>query len=647
MFNQLRIPLTKKTGGFPGELETRVSSFLRDQVRSVKQSLDNLYNQRVIKWRKNYEGIPVEATREFPFHNASNLVVPIIAIHSDTLLARVMSAIIKTQPPWNARIVAGAMGNPKLQDASSALETFLSYVAYEPSELDLLRVYHEWMGETIRYGTSTLKCPIIREMEDYVLPGDGSGTGSPVFDTRVKYEGPRPEKIRFSDFGINPSAKTIDSANFKYHCIHLQKDDLEYRAYRGLYDKDAVEKIKNTPDRTTPDRVRQSQEQDAGVKTPSGYGWGEWDIHECWFRFRFDSQHYVKGIVWYHEKTNTILRLVYSGYPDDPFIGARLFYRDDAYHGYGFCEMLEPIADELSTMHNQRRDNVTVCTTKFFLVDPDSKLHEGYRIFPSAMLPGLKDEFEAIDMGQPASITIDEERMSLELADKRTGVSAPIQGTGSGFNTKRGIYTAMGTLSILQEGNTRTDLNITDMRDAHTRLGRMLCSQYKIAGLGDRAAQFGELTGKIEAALDAMAAGQVVLPITASTSSLNREVEKQNDIMISNLLNNHYARVTQMLQSAFQYMQDPRIGEDAKKAVGGYTIKAINGADFMMKSIMRHFGYDEVDRLVPDALPTGVGASATGGGTPAPTGGPSSQAPGPKGSGPGVSAPLSMPGQVM
>lgn len=616
MFEPRKIPLAKKAGGFPGELETRLLTFLRDQVRSIRQGLFTIHNERVIKWRKNYEGIPAQATREFPFHNASNLVVPIIAIHSDTLLARVMSAIIKVQPPWNVRVLAGFKDKPEFQEVGPALEQFLQYVAYEPTELDLYRVYHEWMGETIRYGTSVLKTPIVHEQEDYVLPGDGSGKGSIEYDTRTIYQGPRPEKIQFSDFGISPSAKTVDSANFKYHRIRLQKEQLEYRVYRGLYDKEAVERIKGNPDRTTVDRVRAEAERDSGAKTTSGYGWAEWDIYECWFRFRVDDTHYVRCIAWYHEKSHTILRAVFDNYPDSPFTAARLFYRDDAFHGYGFCEMLEPIADELSTMHNQRRDNVTVCTTKFFLVDPDSKLHQGYRIFPSAMLPGLKDELEAIDMGQPAQITIDEERLSLELAEKRTGVSGPIQGTGSGFNTKRGIYTAMGTMSLLQEGNTRTDLNITDMRDAHTRLGRLLCREYAVTGLGDRSIAFGDMGAKIEMALKALEAGQVVIPITAATSSVNREVEKQNDIMLSGLLNRHYSQIVQMMQMAGQYSGDMRIPEQVRQMVSNYTIRAMNAADYMMKSIMRHFGYDEIDRYVPDSIPIPPAGAASQGGQP-------------------------------
>src|SRR4051794_34518973 len=127
-----------------------------------------------MSWRRTYEAIPMETVRQFPWSGASNLVVPVVAIHSDTLLARVMAAIFKTTPLWVARLV-GKFGKEAV-DWQSCYEEFMQYVGIEPAELDLYRVYHEWFGEAIRYGTSVLKNPWIREMEDKVagVAGDGS-----------------------------------------------------------------------------------------------------------------------------------------------------------------------------------------------------------------------------------------------------------------------------------------------------------------------------------------------------------------------------------------------------------------------------------------------------------------------------------------
>lgn len=577
------------------DAEIRFKRYIQDRVRAIREGSRELFEDRFIKWRKAYEAVPAESVREFPWHNASNLVVPIVAIHSDTLLARVMSAVIKTKPLWIARVLGDALAGQ--EDVKSALEEYGSYVGLEPDELDLYRVYHEWFGEAIRYGTSVVKSPWLKQIEDtYVPAGDLSGRYEWL--RKTLYEGPRPEKIQFNRFGIPPSAKTIESADFKYHRVPLSRADLEERGYRGIYDPGAVATVLKFPDRQSPETVQRENESDAGVHTIAGYGFAEWDVYECYFRYRVDKSHFCRVIASYHEPSNTVLRAYYHYYPSEIFVAARLFYRDDMFHGYGFCETLGMLQEEVSEIHNQRRDNMTISNMKFFRANPDSKLHKGYRIYPGAMLPAEEGELEAMQMGAPVQGEIDSEQLTLQLAQNRSGVTSPMQGAGAGQNAKRGIYTAMGTLSVLQEGNTRTDLNITDIRYAHTKLGRLLYKQYAFLGKDSefnqaRLKSFGKMGELVKQALEAFAEGKIALPVYASTSSTNLEVEKQNDIMLSGVLTRHYQMVTQMLGQASSAFVQPEIKT--------YLNDAVKAANLLMKSIMRHFGYDEVDNYVPEA----------------------------------------------
>jgi hypothetical protein len=463
-------------------------------------------------------------------------------------------------------------------------------VALEPEELDLYRVEREWFSEVIKLGTSVLKIPWIKDQEDVMAPsGDGSGSAS--WGTRVNYEGPRPEKLRFEDFKYPVYKATLEEMNFKYHVVHLQRDELEERAFWKVYNSNVVTALLAQPDRTSPSNSQVQNEQSAKVSTMSGYGFAEWDICECHFKYRVDDNHIARVLVSYHEKTNQILRSYYHYYPGDIFIAGRLFYRDDMFPGMGFAETLGTFQEELSQIHNQRRDNMTIANMKAFRVDPDSPLNKGYRMYPGAMIPGKKDEIEPLDCGTPVQGEIDSERLSMDLADKRSGVSPPMQGSGSGTNTKRGIYTAMGTLSVIQEGNTRTDLNITDIRYAHTKLGRLLCKLYAKFGIGDREVMFGERGKQIKAALDAMMDGKLALPVYAATSSVNREIEKQNDLMLMGISERYHQTVAGMLQAASNPMTPP--------AIRDYTQKALQAANTLMQSVFRHFGYDEVDRLAP------------------------------------------------
>ena len=120
------IPVKLSTGA-----EDKLKAHLKMRILALEDGLRELHETKIVKWRKAYEATPREKTREFPFYNASNLVVPIIATFSDTLLARVMSAVLKTRPPWVAKI----FGTHKdiHDDVRTALEEFMEYVGIEPT----------------------------------------------------------------------------------------------------------------------------------------------------------------------------------------------------------------------------------------------------------------------------------------------------------------------------------------------------------------------------------------------------------------------------------------------------------------------------------------------------------------------------------
>jgi len=584
MITPVRIPLAVGS-----DTERRLRAFLRNAIRDRQRQLQPLYENRLVAWRQAYEAQPANAVRSFPFQNASNIVVPIIAIHADSLLARVMASVMKTRPMWNVKVL-GDIPDSTFGEARAMLEEFLEYVGVEPTELDLYQVYHEFFGETIRYGTSVLKCPQI-DLREEVATGV-AGNGSASFEERVVYNGPKPTKLAFQDFLIDESDKSTESSDFLAHIVRLRREELEERAFKGIYDRAAVNKVLLSPDRASPTTIETTKLSDAGVAPPGGEtNFAEFDIYECHFKYNWNG-HYCRCLVWYHEHSDTIVRAFFNYYPSCIFIASRLFFRDDLFHGYGFAEILGPFQEEISTIHNQRRDNYTVTTMSAFRVAPDSKLWKGYKLYPSAMLPADKDEIEPMPMGQPATFTIDEERLSLDLAERRSGVSPPQQGMGAGAFTKRGVYTAMGTLALMQDGNTRTDLNITDMRYAHTRLGRLLTQMYSEFGIGHRDVYFGQKGRLLEAALDLYQRKLLAIPVYASSASINREVEKQADMMLVNIQRMHFQTITQMMVQ----IANPGMPPEIKK----YLMDAMESSNMLMRVVFRHFEMDAVDRLAPD-----------------------------------------------
>lgn len=576
------------------EKEIGLKKFLRERILELKFGMSDLYERKIVKWTAAYEARPREETRQFPFQNASNLIVPIVAIHTDTLHAQVMAAIFKTRPIVVTKIF-GDIGK-EVDLLKDAYQEFMEYVCIEPQELDLYRVYNEGFREYIKYGTVTYKCPYEEKLRDFLLPG-GDGTGQKYISETI-YTGPRPEKLPFTGFYIPPTARGIDDAQFKAHKRVMNEYELNERKFAKIYEN--VDKVLASPDRTTPEQVQKSREETLGAKTESGFGYREWDVWECYITWRYGNETYApRMIATYHEKSDTLLRCLYDNFRSEWFVGARLAPRDDMYHGYGFAEILWGFQEGASETYNGYRDNQTVANTRMWRVSPDSKLHQGYKIYPSAMLPAEKDEVEPMSAGDVSQVNIDDLRLLLELAERRSGVSPPQQGYGAGvFTGKRGVYSAMGTLALMQEGNSRKDLNVSDSRDAHVRLMRLVTNIYGVFGDNEfhrkRLATFGEeKAALIKRAISEILRGRIALPVYSSTASVNKEVEKQNDIYLSMVMNQHYQMIAQLLGSILGPMTPPQVKE--------YLVEVIKASDHLMKEIMRNFGHDDVDQLVPEA----------------------------------------------
>ena len=598
-------------------MREKMSNFLHNRTSELKREFDNLFRTKLVTWRRVYKAKPLEAVREYPFHNASNLVVPVVAIHCDTLLARIMAAIFKTSPLWAYQLV-GSPDDPQADDERKALEDAMQEFGLDPDELDLYRVEKSFFSDIVKYGHATIKSLWESFQYSQATPaGDSLGEihTAPV----TVYEGPRPEKLPYEDFMATPNAATLEKADFKIHVVHLKAHQLQEKAFLNLYDRAIVKEIMKSPDETYPNQIEQQKLSDAEIQNIGGFMQKQWTLYECWFDYWLGpegKEEKFRLVATYHPRTKQILRMVYNPFDISVFVDGNLFTEDDLLFGFGFAEAIGGFQEEISQMHNQRRDSETVSNCNIIRVSPDSKLNAGYRIFPGAMLPAEKDEVETMQFGSPNPISIDDEKLALDLAQQRTGVSQPQQGAGTGSFNKRGIYTAMGTLSVLQESDNRTSLNISDIRYSHVKLGRLLAYQYGQDATKGKFLRFGEeKAALIMQGLRNYVGKKVAISIHAANASINREVEKQNDMMLANIMRQHYQAIAGMLSGVSNPQAPPEVRE--------YLKKAIKASDLLMREVLRVFGKPEPERMVPEPNVEQAGNQPSGG-----AGSPTQMAPG-------------------
>ena len=585
----LKVPIKVDFGE---EANASLSLYIHNRLEAIISGLKDLHENRIPKYRRLYYGTPKDENKSFPWKNCSNLVVQIIGMHCDTLRARILGNIFEIMPLQVVQLLGDWAAEEHAEEQRQAIEEFTNYVGLEPKELDLYRVISNGAGEAVKFGNCFWKAPWETEIEQEVV---GYSQGKIISKNIVKYDGPRPEKLKFEDFGVEPSANTLQQADFVYHKISLRKYQLMERKFRGLYDTDKVESILRAgPDRDGPTVAQQEQEERTGAKTEAGYLNPVWDIYECWLTYWHNEKKY-RIIATYHRSSKTILKQIFNFYPEgeDPFEMARLGYDgEDGIYGQGFCEMLEHYQEEISTTHNQRMDNNTLANTSILRVAKTSKLDSIFSLYPNAVLPAEEGEIEVMTMGRPVPESVAYEQLTLGLSESRSGVDPAGSGAGGGSVGKtRGVYSALGTFSVMQAGNRRANINTTDIRYAHIKLGRKFLTYYSHFGIGERIKLFGEKSQYLKLALENYKNGRIMLPIKAANASINRELEKQNDMLLANVMRQHHMGIAQLLQSVLNPAMPPEMKE--------YLIGVMEASQQLMYHILRNFGHDDTSRLLP------------------------------------------------
>jgi hypothetical protein len=211
-----------------------------------------------------------------------------------------------------------------------------------------------------------------------------------------------------------------------------------------------------------------------------------------------------------------------------------------------------------------------------------------------AVLPFNKDDVDIVQLGSNYPSSVAEEQLTLALAKARFGTEMPgSEGMGSGTVDKKGNYNSMGTFSIMQAGNRRININVTDFRYMHLNLGQKCSNMYAAFGVGDdRLKYLGKMAPVLQKALANIKSGRIELPIKAATASINKEIEKQTGMLFTQVMQRHYGAIAQILQG----VTNPVIPEPIKEFLFG----AIRGQSYIMGKLLRAFGYDDISRMQPE-----------------------------------------------
>ena len=594
----VEIPISKY---FDKDTIAEISKTVERRVESLLRGLREIREEKLVNWRKIYDGTPREKSKSFPWQGASNVVPQLVGSFVDQLTARIVMDIFAVHPLANVELVGDFEREEHGEEQRQAIEAFLNLAGSEPKYLNLLPKTTSHVRTFVKYGMGAMKIIPEQRVEQVAA---GIVGGKVDWETYVRHDGPVAIPLRFEDFMIPPTLEEMERMPIVCQRAVITRFDIEALKWDKSYDQAILKEIIAKPDRSGPDRPQREQEQETGAKKEGeGKDNAEWDFYEAWLPWIKSGKRFHL-IVTYHHNTKKVLKAVFNWLPENkiPYQISRLGTDGEKSYGLGFCDMLKDYQEEVAAIHNQRRDASTLANTNIMRIGEGTQMDSQFSFYPNAMIVAPEKGIEVIPLGRTAGETIKDEQMVLGEATDRAGVGPSSSGSGSGTVTKKGAYSAMGTFAEKQEGNTRANLNVTEYKTSHINIMRTALLYYAHFGLTTQELEsLGKMGKWLKQGLMSYKEGRLTLPIRPSTGSVNREVEKQNLMLLLNNMRAHMQMTIGMLQQTQNPMMPPIVSE--------YTRQWRLASNLLMKDICIKFGLQDTSAYLPE--PVGIDLKAS------------------------------------
>jgi hypothetical protein len=533
-----------------------------------------------------YLGEPLSKKKTFPWDGAANLVIPLVGITTDSIVARIINTIFAVQPFWSAKALI-----KDLEPVTYPLQDFLDWS--RENELDMYAQTRSWIVEVVKHGWGYLK--VYWNSYTQRTFRISSGAARPV-DAVVRR--PAIEHVLLADIicqcGIEDE---LYQSEWLAHRVRLTDGQLRWRKHDRVYDE--VDKIlKHKADMTPMEEkvIGNEVEREVSHRPQEKLN----TLYEIYADLPLGGSDLpVPVMITFHKETRTIARCVYN--PDitgeRPFKKGVFIVREGKRDGLGISRQLALIQDEISTLHNQQVDNATLANTRFF-VGRRGVVRNGTRVWPGRFLtvPDPTRDVQSLQMADVYPSMRQLETSCLAYAERRSGVADYQLGRESNVLGNRA--TATGTLALIQEGNRRFDLNVRDIRETLGHVGKkvlLLNAQFRPKGM----AYFvkgsdGQLVEKVLDLPEEFVADGIGVELTASTATINREIQKQGLMALMGSLTQYYQQLMQISGIAMAPQTPPPVQKMA--------IQMCDGARYLMEQIVQTFEIRAIDTLLPPSL---------------------------------------------
>lgn len=578
-----------------GDNRAQLKRFLSDHWRRMVDARRDQVETKYRLWQQAWEATPAQKTRTFPWPNASNLRIPLVRMHADTFAARTMMLVFGTQP------LIEVQGWPR--ELSEPFERYHNFKAI--NQWGMFDLANQFMTVGQKAGTSITKTVWTQDTDIDVMP---DSDGASYTEEEIDLSCVKSKHVPFEDFYVYPiEAVQPEDVKIWASRTYYTPEDAKYQVDRGRWDwpwERADQGDKRTPLKnylkTGTSAKREVEQSKAGVSDSLARHLETVELYLRWPVMADPNKYYSIVVTWVPDMEDFI-DLYFNPFPRNMrcFSIYRPAPREGLFYGDSWVEMLQSFQEQVTTIHNDRRDNAKLSNTSIFLRKTgtqgiDSVIYPGKEIVVDSM-----DDFQVMEFGRAHPETLNEEVHVLGLAERITGINAAMQGSSAGATGKRGVYSAQGTMALLSETNDRQGLGVKMFRNALGEINKNSAILQCVFGANDPTLQFfePEEREKIQAAIAYMAKNSARLHLTpfsirTSTAASNQEIERQNLFQVMGVFERYY----QQAMSISTQLLNPGLNPQLRQ-IYAETLRSMQD---LGRRVMQAFNENEPEKILPD-----------------------------------------------
>ena len=512
-----------------------------------------------------YEAQGTNEIRNIPIEGVKNIEIPLGAIAADSIYAQALDTMFVINPPITVRAVSP--GEDATQ-AAKAIQRLANWGAAGPFNLRA-SADHQLL-DTCQLGTGVYYIPYVEHTRKTRVH-------------KVNFVGPRIRSIPAEDFLV-PGGSYDDHQQMTWNAVRFWLLEREVQL-RGKFLKWDMSNIKPgaQTDWVRNRRTLLGRTQDSGERN-----WRMYEILDVYCYYDIDGDGLAEDLcVTWDRTSKSILKIDYNPFDQRPFEVSRYQLRSHLFYGMGVMEMLRTMQDEVTQIHNHRNVNSFLANTRMF-AGRIGTVSESMIVYPFKVLPvSSTDDIKELKLSDVYPSSTGNEAAVVSLAERRTGVNEMSMPRPSAVLGSRTPGITM--MSMLQQTNKRFTPAFDAMRNAGAGAVRQCLFRIQerlLAGDPPCEALVRKVLGdEAEAGLSMLRDPEfehaATIELTASSASTNREVERQNGLLLTQMLTSYYKQVLE-LATVYSNPQVPALVKEV-------TSKIIDAATEVIDRTIRTF----------------------------------------------------------